>query len=101
MSAVLDRPAADAPELDLRGLDFAVRRRRLFAALRDLRPTEQLRLTSAHAEDLYWLRYEMEARIGRRYCWSPAGEEGTGPARTIVRVCPSRDAGVTPRSGER
>jgi len=96
--AVLDRttPAGRAAqpdaELDLRGLDFAAGRRGLFTALRELRAGEQLRLTGLGTGDLYWLRYEMEARLDHRYCWSAAGETSGAATYTVVHLCPSETA---------
>lgn len=93
---VLDRhvlTAAPGPELDLRGLDFGARRRRLFAALRALRATEELRVTGAGPHELYWLRYELEARLERRYCWALAEDSSGAAVRTVVHPCPSRTTG--------
>ena len=90
MSAVLDRPAD--LDLDLRALDFADRRRRLFTALRDLRAGEELRLTGLRTGDLYWLRYEMEARLDHRFCWSPTAEDPGPAVHTLVHLCPSETA---------
>lgn len=88
-AALVERPAAGV-ELDLRGLDFDTRRRQLFVALHGLRPTERLRVTSNRTDDLYWLRYEMEAGIAdHRYCWSSSAEPAGPEARTVVRLCPS------------
>ena len=87
--AVLDRPTDLA--LDLRGLDFAARRRRLFRALRDLRAGEELLLTGPSTGELYWLRCEMEARLDHRFCWSP-GEGPGATAHTVVHLCPSEPA---------
>jgi uncharacterized protein (DUF2249 family) len=102
-AAALARPmpesrAAQAElELDLRGLDFAGRRRRLFTVLRDLRAGDELRLTGLSTGDLYWLRCEMEARIDHRFCWSPAGESPDATASTVVHLCPSETAPAEPR----
>lgn len=74
------------PDLDLRGRDHAARRRYLFAALRDLRPGDELVVLSAQPDDLRWLRYEMEARIDRRYRWSRSVETGAPAVRTHVRL---------------
>jgi len=96
-TAVLDRPAPEGRELDLRGLDFATRRRLLFAALRSLPPAGELRVLSGRPEDLHWLRYEMEARLDRSYRWSAATD---GP-----QACSGTPAGnavvVSPRSRQR
>lgn len=64
--------------LNLCDLDYYERRRRLFAALRALRPGERLRLVSDHCGgDVCWLRYELEARMRQHYCWSlPADSNG-------------------------
>jgi hypothetical protein len=78
-AAVLDRTTPEGraaqpdAELDLRGLDFAARRRGLFTALRQL-------------------RYEMEARLDHRYCWSAAGETSGAATYTVVHLCPSETA---------
>lgn len=72
------------PWVDLRGLDYYDRRRRVFAALRDLGPGEQVSLTSDRADDVLWLRYEVEARVAERYCWS-LPDEGHGTVRTTAR----------------
>lgn len=60
-------------------------RQQLFAALHALRPGQELRLTSARADDVLWLRYEAEARISRRYCWS-LPQEVPGAVRIVVRL---------------
>jgi uncharacterized protein (DUF2249 family) len=67
----------------LEGLDYYARRRRLFTALRGLAPGQQMELSSDRVEDVYWLRYEMEARMPQRYCWS-APLEGSDTARVVV-----------------
>lgn len=89
-AALLDRP--NELELDLRELDFAARRRRLFTALHDLRAGEELRLTGLRTSELYWLRYEMEARLDHRFCWSSAGEGPGSAGHTVVHLCPSETA---------
>lgn len=75
-------------QVDLSGLDYHERRRRLFTALRALQPGQVLRLNSDQADDVYWLRYEAEVRMSQRYYWSlPSGMPGA--VETIVR-CPDR-----------
>lgn len=74
---------SEPPWVDLCGLDYYERRRRLFDALRTLEPGEEVQLISDRADDVYWLRYEMEARIPQRYCWSLL-QEGYGTTRTTV-----------------
>lgn len=73
-------------DLDLRGRDHASRRRYLFAALRDLRPGDELVVLSAAPDDLRWLRYEMEARTDRRYRWSRSPDSAGAEVRTVVRL---------------
>ena len=80
-------PDEQGPDLrvDLCGLDYDGRRQRLFTALRGLQPDQALPLTSDQADDVCWLRYEAEARIAQRYCWSlPSGMPGA--VETIVRL---------------
>ncbi len=59
-----------ALRVDLCGLDYYLRRQRLFAALRALLPGQVLRVLSDRGEDVYWLRYEAEGRMRQRYRWS-------------------------------
>ena len=73
------------PWVDLCGLDYYERRRRLFVALHTLEPGEEVQLISDRADDVSWLRYEMEARIPQRYCWS-LPQESHGTALTTVRL---------------
>jgi len=73
------------PWVDLCGLDYYDRRRRLFVALRTLEPGEEVVLISDRADDVSWLRYEMEARFPQRYCWS-LPQESHGTAHTTVRL---------------
>lgn len=71
--------------LDLCGLDYYVRRQRLFVALRALLPGQVLRLTSDQADDVCWLRYEAEARMRQRYRWS-LPLDVPGAAEVLVRL---------------
>lgn len=85
-----------AGRVDLCGLDYGDRRRRLFSALRDLDPGEQLHLISDRADDVLWLRYEVEARIAERYFWS-LPDEGLETARfTVRRLRPAPAASWSP-----
>lgn len=96
--AVPARPHRDQPtredteprQIDLCGQDYYERRGRLFAALLTLEPGEEVQLVSDRADDVSWLRYEMEARIPRRYCWS-LPQERLGTARTTVRLPRQRE----------
>lgn len=76
-----ETPATGERDLDSRvdlcGLDYYGRRQRLFTALRGLQPGQVLQLISEQADDVYWLRYEAEARMAQRYRWSlPTGTPG-------------------------
>ena len=73
------------PRVDLCGLDYYDRRRCLFAALGTLEQGEQVQLVSDRADDVSWLRYEMEARLPQRYCWS-LPQECYGTAHITVRL---------------
>lgn len=80
-------PDEQGPDLrvDLWGLDYYGRRQRLFTALRGLQPGQVLQLISDQADDVCWLRYEAEARMAQRYCWSlPSGMPAA--VETIVRL---------------
>lgn len=80
-------PDEQGPDLrvDLCGLDYYGRRQRLFTALRGLQPGQVLQLISDQADDVCWLRYEAEARMAQRYCWSlPSGMPAA--VETIVRL---------------
>lgn len=80
-------PAEPADHLwvDLCGLDYYARRRSLFATLGSLEPGEEVQLVSDRADDMSWLRYEWEARIPQRYCWS-LPQENNGTAQITVRL---------------
>jgi len=107
MDALLTTPAAppERSQVELSGLDYYDRRRRLFTALRSLKPGQEVQLSSDHAEDVYWLRYEMEARMPQRYSWS-APLETSDTARVVVglplqqraRPRPTRPAPTIPTS---
>lgn len=75
--------------VDLCGLDYGDRRRRLFSALRALDPGEQIEVISDQADDVLWLRYEVEARIAERYFWSLPDEGGETARITVRRLRPS------------
>ena len=77
--------------VELNGLDYYARRRRLFTALRSLAPGQEMELSSERADDVYWLRYEMEARMPQRYWWS-APLEASGEARVVVGLLPQQRA---------
>lgn len=77
--------ASRATAVDLSGMDYDARRRRLFATLGALRPGEQVELISDRADDVGFLRYEWETRTPRRYCWSVPDEDDTG-ARVTVHI---------------
>jgi uncharacterized protein (DUF2249 family) len=71
--------------IDLRNTRYHDRRDQLLSALRELRPGQELQVTSDRAEDVYWLEWEAEARLQRAYSWSPAPGPA-GAARTAVRL---------------
>ena len=77
--------AGGPPWVDLCGLDYYARRRSLFATLSSLEPGEEVQLVSDRADDMSWLRYEWEARIPERYCWS-LPQENNGTAQITVRL---------------
>src|SRR3954451_24629624 len=86
MSTVVDPTASsEARDVALNRLDYYAHRRRLFTALRSLAPGQEMELSSDRAEDVYWLRYELEARMSQRYSW-PAPLETPAAARVIVRL---------------
>jgi uncharacterized protein (DUF2249 family) len=82
-----------AARVDLRGLDYYARRRRLLSALRDLAPGDRVQVISDRADEVVWLRYEVEARVAERYGWS-LPDEGDGAvcttARRMRRSAPAR-----------
>ena len=87
MSTATPVRAAVELDLDLRGHDFAARRRCLFAALRCLHPGDELVVISTRPGELRWLRYEMEARMEQRYRWSRSAETRAGDGvHTVVRL---------------
>lgn len=73
------------PALDLRGQDYYASRKRLFGALTELTAGRELALLTSKATDVYWLRYEAEERMARRYTWSLPEETDTC-ARTTIRT---------------
>ena len=73
-------------ELDLRGLDYFARRRRLMASLARLRTTERLRVTSSRVDDVHWLRFELEARLGARYRWFLTSHDHQPAVHTVARL---------------
>ena len=79
--------SADDPSfVNLCGLDYYERRSRLFNALQTLEKGQELELASDEPDDVQWLRYEVEARLTRRFRWS-LPVKVTGKARTTV-ACP-------------
>lgn len=73
------------PALDLRGQDYFAGRKRLFCALAELTTGRELSLLTSKATDVYWLRFEAEERMSRRYTWSLPEETDTC-ARTLIRA---------------
>ena len=82
-STALVEPTGPYASVDLRGLDFYDRRRRLLSALQTLEQGERVHVLCDRADDVLWLRYEVEARVAERYSWS-LPDEDRGIARTTV-----------------
>ncbi|HET7388731.1 MAG TPA: hypothetical protein VFJ19_18925 [Nocardioidaceae bacterium] len=78
-------PPAQGVWIDLCGLDYYERRRRLYGALCALAPGVATQIISSRAEDVAWLRYELESRLPQRYSWS-LPREIHGVTVTTVRL---------------